>query len=68
MTDEQSEIENHKSEIRNGLSRRAFLRLALLTGIAAGAGVGSIDENKIQLVGESMARLQRMYEKPPRLG
>ncbi len=33
------EIENPKSKTENGLTRRAFLRLALLTGIAAGAGV-----------------------------
>lgn len=35
---------------------------------AAWAGVGSIDENKIQVVGESMARLQRQYERPPNFG
>jgi len=34
---------------------------------AAWAGVGSIDEKKIEVVGESIARLQRQYEKPPRL-
>jgi uncharacterized protein (DUF362 family) len=33
------EIENRQSKIENGLTRRAFLRLALLTGIAAGAGI-----------------------------
>ena len=35
---------------------------------AAWAGVGSIDENKIQIVGESLARMLRPFERPPRLG
>lgn len=35
---------------------------------AAWAGVGSIDENKIKVVGESLAKLQRQFERPPRLG
>lgn len=39
MRDLKSEIGNRKSKIENGLTRRAFLRLALLTGIAAGAGI-----------------------------
>lgn len=39
MPQDRSEIKNQKSKIGNGLSRRAFLRLALLTGIAAGAGI-----------------------------
>ena len=39
MRDGNLKIENRESKIENGLSRRAFLRLALLTGIAAGAGV-----------------------------
>ncbi len=34
---------------------------------AAWAGIGAIDENKIQIAGESLARLQRKYERPPRL-
>jgi len=33
------EIENQESKIENGLTRRAFLRLALVTGIVAGARV-----------------------------
>lgn len=39
MPDFQSQAKNPKSKIKNRISRRAFLRLALLTGIAAGAGV-----------------------------
>ncbi len=34
---------------------------------AAWAGVGAIDESKMELVGEPLARLRREYEKPPRL-
>jgi uncharacterized protein (DUF362 family) len=34
---------------------------------AAWAGVGAIDASRIDLVGEPLARLQREYEKPPRL-
>lgn len=36
-------------------------------GFTAWAGVGAIDESRIDLVGEPLARLQREYEKPPRL-
>lgn len=35
---------------------------------AAWAGIGFIDENKIDLTGEPLARLQRNYERPPQLG
>jgi len=35
---------------------------------AAWAGVGAIDESKIELVGEPLARLQRAYARPPQLG
>jgi len=35
---------------------------------AAWAGVGAIDENKIELIGEPLARLRRQYAKPPSLG
>lgn len=35
---------------------------------AAWAGVGTIDENKIEIAGESLARLQRNYERPPGVG
>ena len=34
---------------------------------AAWTGVGAIDENKIELTGESLARLVRAYEHPPRV-
>jgi uncharacterized protein (DUF362 family) len=34
---------------------------------AAWAGVGAIDESKIELVGESLAHLQRAYARPPQL-
>lgn len=36
---DQNPIENRTSKVENGITRRAFLRLALLTGIAAGASV-----------------------------
>lgn len=35
---------------------------------AAWAGVGVLDENKIDVAGESQARLRRQYVKPPQLG
>lgn len=35
---------------------------------AAWAGIGTIDEGKIEIVGESLARLQRIYERPPQVG
>jgi uncharacterized protein (DUF362 family) len=35
---------------------------------AAWAGVGAIDESKIELVGEPLAHLQRAYARPPALG
>ncbi|MDE3089959.1 MAG: DUF362 domain-containing protein [Chloroflexota bacterium] len=34
---------------------------------AAWAGVGAIDESKIDLVGEPLAKLQRAFERPPQL-
>jgi uncharacterized protein (DUF362 family) len=34
---------------------------------AAWAGVGAIDESKIEIVGEPLARLQRAYARPPQL-
>jgi uncharacterized protein (DUF362 family) len=35
---------------------------------AAWAGVGSIDESKIELVGEPLAKLRRAYARPPTMG
>jgi uncharacterized protein (DUF362 family) len=35
---------------------------------AAWAGVGAIDESRIELVGEPLARLQRAFVRPPQLG
>ena len=35
--------------------------------LAAWAGVGNIDESKIELEGEPLAKLQRTFERPPRI-
>jgi len=35
---------------------------------AAWAGIGIIDERKIEIAGESLARLRREYERPPQMG
>lgn len=35
---------------------------------AAWAGVGAIDESKIEIVGESLAWFRRKYERPPQMG
>jgi len=35
---------------------------------AAWAGIGVIDAGKIELAGESLARFQRKYESPPKMG
>ncbi|MCX7839622.1 MAG: DUF362 domain-containing protein [Anaerolineae bacterium] len=35
---------------------------------AAWAGIGTIDAGKIEIVGESLARLRREYERPPQIG
>lgn len=37
-------------------------------GFAAWAGVGAIDDSKIDLVGEPLARLRRAFARPPQLG
>ncbi len=34
---------------------------------AAWAGIGAIDESRIEIVGESLVRWQRVFEKPPKL-
>ncbi|MBM3127758.1 MAG: DUF362 domain-containing protein [Chloroflexi bacterium] len=35
---------------------------------AAWAGIGAIDARKIEIAGESLARFQRTYERPPHMG